>query len=152
VSVTSDYRHRQLHRIGDTTEWRCHYCKAKLYCAQCYPFPVPRAKPITRDHIIPKSKGGKGGANLTGSCFGCNQDKGDLMPDESKPVKKVKEGCNLGNPRRRRSLVKQYPTEVLANLMVKVVYMRWGRELEAFQCPHCNQWHLTAKPKSEVLS
>jgi hypothetical protein len=150
VSVTSDYRHRQLHRVGDRSEWRCHYCKVKLYCQLCFPVQgVRHARPITRDHIIPKSRGGKGGKNLIGSCFPCNQDKADRMPEEPKPAKKKKEGCNLGVMRRPRSLLKEYPDETMANLMVNTVYMRWGRELEAWPCPHGNHWHITLK-KREV--
>ena len=33
----------------------------------------------TRDHLIPRSKGGGDGANLVLSCYRCNQDKGDKM-------------------------------------------------------------------------
>lgn len=36
----------------------------------------------TRDHLIPKSRGGGEGANIVLSCYRCNQDKGSTMPSE----------------------------------------------------------------------
>lgn len=36
----------------------------------------------TLDHYIPRSRGGRGAANFRLACFGCNNEKGDLMPDE----------------------------------------------------------------------
>lgn len=35
---------------------------------------------LTREHIIPKSKGGKNGANIIDVCSKCNNLKGDMLP------------------------------------------------------------------------
>jgi 5-methylcytosine-specific restriction endonuclease McrA len=49
---------------------KCCYCEIDLYYALNY----------TRDHIIPKSKGGKGNKlNLKKCCSHCNSEKGNLM-------------------------------------------------------------------------
>jgi 5-methylcytosine-specific restriction endonuclease McrA len=47
---------------------KCCYCEIKLYLALNY----------SRDHIIPKSKGGKGDKNLRPCCCHCNGEKGDM--------------------------------------------------------------------------
>jgi 5-methylcytosine-specific restriction endonuclease McrA len=53
----------------------------------------------TRDHIIPYSKGGRGGANFVPACKWCNSRKGSLLLEEFRsrfamlknvPVEKVK--------------------------------------------------------------
>ena len=44
----------------------CHYCKTR--------------PGTTRDHIIAKSWGGRGKANLVPACGPCNNDKGNLPP------------------------------------------------------------------------
>lgn len=39
----------------------------------------------TRDHFIPRSKGGGDAENIVLSCYRCNQDKGDTMPGLVRP-------------------------------------------------------------------
>lgn len=45
----------------------CSYCFKKLTKDQ-----------ITKDHIHPRSQGGRGNNNLATACYDCNQDKADL--------------------------------------------------------------------------
>lgn len=47
----------------------CFYCHAALAWNQA-----------TRDHLIPKSRGGGGAGNCVWACQACNNDKADLMP------------------------------------------------------------------------
>ncbi len=68
-------------RVGETRNLlyklqsgRCFYCLDKL----------PSSQYLTRDHLVPKSKGGKGSIkNLVGACYFCNSLKGDheVNPD-----------------------------------------------------------------------
>jgi 5-methylcytosine-specific restriction endonuclease McrA len=42
-----------------------------------------RSTDVTRDHVVPRSRGGKNVvANRAWACAGCNQAKGDMMPEE----------------------------------------------------------------------
>ncbi|MBX2834360.1 MAG: HNH endonuclease [Micavibrio sp.] len=48
------------------------------YCAQPY-----KARELTFDHVIPRSKGGRTNwENIVAACQTCNRDKGDAMPRE----------------------------------------------------------------------
>lgn len=50
--------------------WRCHYCRARL---------APKDR--TRDHVIPRSRGGLTiPDNLVWACKRCNEAKGDRLP------------------------------------------------------------------------
>ena len=47
--------------------------------------------PLTLDHVIPKSRGGKNDwTNLVTSCFKCNLKKADKTPEEAKMKMKHK--------------------------------------------------------------
>jgi 5-methylcytosine-specific restriction endonuclease McrA len=49
------------------------------YCAKVY-----RQKDLTRDHVMPSSKGGKDAwENVVTACCGCNQYKGDKTPEQA---------------------------------------------------------------------
>lgn len=136
--------HTQLHRLGDAAGWRCTYCGYRLYCHRCYPFPLPRAREITRDHVVPRSRGGKGGDNLVASCFPCNKDKGNRLLHEPPTPKRDAQGCHLGGKiRRSRSGLKKYPSLELALVMAKTVESTKGVALEVWLCEHCEQYHLT---------
>lgn len=51
----------------------CQYCAKKF-----------QAGDLTLDHVIPKSRSGQHSwTNLTTSCFGCNNRKGDRTPEEA---------------------------------------------------------------------
>ena len=71
---------RARHRLT-TIRWRtnCHWCNAPFNEAD----PDSTRYP-TRDHRIPKSRGGGSGidGNLVWACRECNMLKADLMPDE----------------------------------------------------------------------
>ena len=62
-------------RWRDAVLLRSDYC-----CSYCNEQLGPRS--ATLDHIIPKSKGGHGVKNLVVACHGCNNAKGDMMPEE----------------------------------------------------------------------
>lgn len=47
----------------------CCYCEVSLYKGVNY----------TREHVLPISRGGKGGSNIRPCCFDCNNEKGNLM-------------------------------------------------------------------------
>lgn len=61
--------------------WRCHYCRTPLHAAdrpRDWSLPHPE-----RDHVIPKSRGGKGTiANSVIACQGCNVRKGNKLLGE----------------------------------------------------------------------
>lgn len=63
---------RRMWRLLNRHGWKCYYCHKRLLL-----------RDATRDHKIPKSKGGGGGyKNLVPCCQKCNEEKAD------KPVKK----------------------------------------------------------------
>jgi HNH endonuclease len=48
---------------------RCVYCRQQFHPAS-----------LTRDHMMPKSRGGTTHRNLVPACFACNNEKGRLTP------------------------------------------------------------------------
>lgn len=54
---------------------RCLYCRRIMSFSQKCTHPEGRR--ITREHLIPRSKGGKGGANVVAACYRCNAARGD---------------------------------------------------------------------------
>jgi hypothetical protein len=55
----------------DDIKIQCHYCREFFFFGQ-----------LTKDHVVPKSKGGRDIVeNIVPSCGTCNQAKGDNMPD-----------------------------------------------------------------------
>lgn len=61
--------------ISDNGERKCHYCGRWLYKGRRVPPGMERGQRYTRDHIIPRSRGGSG---LTVSCCrDCNLAKAD---------------------------------------------------------------------------
>ena len=56
-------------------EFRHYVWRVKPYCVYCN-VPLTRDN-LTRDHVIPRSKGGGGGDNLVPSCAPCNRAKAD---------------------------------------------------------------------------
>lgn len=54
---------------------RCFYCRrAMSFSQECT---HPEGRRVTREHLIPRSKGGKGGANVVAACYRCNSQRGD---------------------------------------------------------------------------
>lgn len=47
-----------------------------------------KPRSMTSDHLIPKSRGGGGGANKVKCCFQCNNEKGDRTEAEYIAVKR----------------------------------------------------------------
>jgi hypothetical protein len=57
-------------------EFPCHYCGGLFFFGE-----------LTKDHVVPKSKGGRDIVeNIVPSCGPCNQKKGDEWPTCSCPV------------------------------------------------------------------
>lgn len=54
---------------------RCFYCRRLMSFTQAIDHPEGRR--ITREHLIPRSQGGKGGANIVAACHRCNMDRRD---------------------------------------------------------------------------
>lgn len=83
--------HAQLHQICERDDWRCRYCGRQLFCGTCEPARArSQGKAIwaTRDHIIPRSRGGTGAAwNLAACCPPCNRNKADKLPADYTPPK-----------------------------------------------------------------
>lgn len=53
--------------------WACQYCGCK-----------PGSKEITMDHVVPRSKGGKGSfVNCVAACMSCNRRKADRTPKQA---------------------------------------------------------------------
>ena len=76
-------KHKQLHSLGKSRGWRCRYCDRRTHCAACFPNRPPN-RAATRDHYVPKSRGGGSGwRNLELSCRACNEKKADLLPQEA---------------------------------------------------------------------
>ncbi len=64
------------------TNWECVYCGTTVECVICNP---DTANPATRDHIIPRSRGGLNlRENLIIACGPCNEAKGRRLgwPEE----------------------------------------------------------------------
>lgn len=57
----------------------CHWCKRPMTSRRLSYGTGIRSDAATRDHVIPKSKGGK---TKVWACFRCNNLKGNMLPDE----------------------------------------------------------------------
>lgn len=57
----------------------CWYCGQELYC---YPTRHRYPDQGTKDHLVPRSKGGRGPENLVPACYRCNTRKGDQTLEE----------------------------------------------------------------------
>lgn len=72
--------HKQLHRVGNRDNWKCVWCGRRVYCQRCHPLKLQSWDKIaTRDHEVPKSKGGSDeDINIVIACKPCNTAKADL--------------------------------------------------------------------------
>lgn len=69
---------RRMKELFKKYNGKCFYCEQRVSTSsQCL-------RPLgTIDHYIPLSRGGTHSKeNLVLACFPCNQDKGNMMPDE----------------------------------------------------------------------
>jgi hypothetical protein len=41
-----------------------------------------RPNSVTRDHVLPRSRGGRGARNIVAACYRCNNVKGDMTAEE----------------------------------------------------------------------
>jgi 5-methylcytosine-specific restriction endonuclease McrA len=63
----SNRRRIQVYDIAEAQWWLCYHCN----------LPIDKVS-VSRDHLVPKAKGGKGNdANIVATCVGCNVKKGD---------------------------------------------------------------------------
>jgi 5-methylcytosine-specific restriction endonuclease McrA len=65
-------------RLAEDNGWCCEYCNERVFLV-----PPIKEKLATIDHKVPLSRGGVWKRyNLTCSCRGCNEDKGDMTDNE----------------------------------------------------------------------
>jgi 5-methylcytosine-specific restriction endonuclease McrA len=67
---SADKAVRQLAAIVERQGGLCFYCEE--------PFEAIHPFHATRDHVVPKSRGGKGGRNLVAACAQCNTRKASM--------------------------------------------------------------------------
>lgn len=68
---------------------RCFYCGVELTPIVTERFVVNPPTMKTKDHVIPKCRGGESrrdGENVVDACFACNNDKARLTADEYRVV------------------------------------------------------------------
>jgi len=57
----------QLYRLAKKFNYTCFYCRKKF-----------KIHELSREHLIPKSKGGGSGRNIVLACKMCNQARGNM--------------------------------------------------------------------------
>jgi hypothetical protein len=160
--------HLGLHELAKRRQWICAYCDRKTHCPTCNPH-LDGQLQATRDHRVPKSKGGRDNArNLVLACFRCNQDKADRLPEGAGVVElAVAQGCDVPSlpdvPRRRtgRTRLTQpvwqacgpnwYKSEWLAGVAADAIPAATGSTFEAFHCQFCQRWHIAPAKESAAV-
>jgi hypothetical protein len=92
---------------------KCQYCERPFWWQQMQE---------TKDHIIPKSKGGKKGSNLIKSCWDCNQWKANK--DLSEWLAEVTEA--IVNGRRIKPYGRDHLNNILINIR-KIQHQKWQK-------------------------
>jgi HNH endonuclease len=139
--------HGALHRVANEAAWRCHYCGCRLHCPLCDPAGIGR--PVTRDHVIPRARGGQGRGNLVASCRPCNERKADRLPgDPPKKRRAETPGCHAhrdSRSARRMRPLKPFPNEAIAQAMCTAVNAQKGTDLAPWHCDTCGEWHIALR-------
>lgn len=146
------YGHKQLHTVCARHAWRCFHCGCVIRCRVCKP--TGEGRIATRDHFVPRSKGGRGGLNLVASCWTCNKRKGDGTPTSKRPKARSLGGCQFGRSSkasRTRRPRKAFDSYALAAAMVAVLEIDRGVHLTAWECPGCTKWHVTGHCEAEAV-
>lgn len=60
--------------------FRCFYCNCQLRSHKEVPDGHPQL--ATRDHYVPRCRGGKNGSNIVVACFKCNGTKGAMSAEK----------------------------------------------------------------------
>jgi 5-methylcytosine-specific restriction endonuclease McrA len=68
----------------------CWYCKQPMTRQRPFFKGVPEDSMMTKDHVMPHARGGRGRENFVLACYRCNQLKADTIPgnDEKKRVRR----------------------------------------------------------------
>src|ERR1700719_1561322 len=74
------------HELFEKHGGKCYFCGRDTKPSLGWSY---RPEFATVEHLIPRSKGGAGPENLVLACFGCNQKKGSMMPEEFMNTKKT---------------------------------------------------------------
>jgi hypothetical protein len=88
VILSDKTRHARNFRTREVFEslcrgqdWRCYYCGTAIHICDHPKLPGQQRmlcwNAATRDHVIPRSRGGGDGSNLVAACWSCNNAKGD---------------------------------------------------------------------------
>jgi hypothetical protein len=74
----------QLVRMAEAQNWRCCHCGARADIPRNR---MPKPWEATREHVVPRSKGGgDDDDNIVMACGRCNHDRGDLEPSSFSQV------------------------------------------------------------------
>jgi HNH endonuclease len=65
-----------LAQLLHAAKHRCYYCKREMILSRGQP------NTVTRDHKVPRSRGGRGAANIVAACARCNNVKGNMTDTE----------------------------------------------------------------------
>lgn len=142
--------HKNLHRVCDRAGWICSYCGVKLRCGVCDP-EGHDTRQATRDHVIPRARGGLGGANLVAACLSCNARKGAGL-GETLGAGLVLESSRSRSEARRvgdgRCTGKRFRSEKEALGHGRDLERLHGVAMVAFECAECEgaRWHLRVLP------
>lgn len=67
--------HKRKGVIVDLFNEQCGLC---CYCTRKMTLKLGRGNTATKEHVLPRSYGGKDDFNLAAACFDCNQERGNM--------------------------------------------------------------------------
>lgn len=153
VLARDTYGHAGLHAFGDAWEWRCRYCQCTTHCPVCEPDADFRLV-ATRDHYIPRSKGGSNRiTNLVLACRRCNHKKSDRVSTEPigpLPIILVRRAApsHLPRPGLTQRLVWRacregwHQQQQQAEASAAALRIATDRDWAAYRCGYCQHWHV----------